>query len=120
MKFYVINENETDERKIQENEKNIQDFMKFLLHYEKDPHIAMVYRKGQQEGNKRIQKIVWKDGDEPYSYKLNSFVDMYLQYIQELYIWLNYQYENSNLNKIESIVSARLKEPISAGLKSPI
>ena len=69
-----------------QNEKNIQELLDFLKEYEETPITAMARRKGRQEENKKLQRLVYQSGDE---YKVNRFAKAYLQYIQESYIQIN-------------------------------
>lgn len=79
------------------NESNIQDFLEFIKQYEDNPHDAMLYRKGRQKENKKLQRFVYEINNE---LQINHFAKAYLQYIQESYIQISNRCDNKFISQV--------------------
>lgn len=101
------------------NEKNIDEFTKFLKVYAETANKegVLMARYARQDENKNLQKLVYKYKDE---YRINYYARAYMQYIQESYIQVNgckktynkqqgfYQEENAFLLMIEKCYQVRI------------
>lgn len=94
-------------RNYERTKSNIEQAEKFLndVVCASNPKEEMILQYGRQEGNRNLQKLVYRYNGE---YRINEFAKAYLEYINECYIQISNYETNSKCNYIKQVADRDL------------